>query len=100
MVLSFDVGYSGVLGLVFGVDLIVWLDYGYKVVEKLMLMVKELIFIVYGKGFDCFYFGGCLNGGCYIFNIFVCMLDEYDGYFVGVFGFRLFFVVIVNIFGV
>jgi feruloyl esterase len=98
-VLSSDAGHSGALGPAFGVDPIARLDYGYKAVEKLTPMAKELISIAYGKGPDRSYFGGCSNGGRHTFNTFARMPDEYDGYLAGAPGFRLPFAAIANIFG-
>ena len=98
-VLSSDAGHSGALGPAFGVDPIARLDYGYKAVEKLTPMAKELISIAYGKGPDRSYFGGCSNGGRHTFNTFARMPDEYDGYLAGAPGFRLPYAAIANIFG-
>ena len=98
-VLSSDAGHSGALGPAFGVDPIARLDYGYKAVEKLTPMAKELISIAYGKGPDRSYFGGCSNGGRHTFNTFARMPDKYDGYLAGAPGFRLPYAAIANIFG-
>lgn len=98
-VLSSDAGHSGALGPAFGMDPIARLDYGYKAVEKLTPMAKELISIAYGKGPDRSYFGGCSNGGRHTFNTFARMPDEYDGYLAGAPGFRLPYAAIANIFG-
>lgn len=55
---------------------------------------------MYGKVFDCSYFGGCLNGGCYVMVMVVCNLVDYDGIIVGDLGFYLLKVVIGEMYGV
>ena len=99
-VLSSDAGHSNAQGgPAFGLDPQARLDYGYQAVAKLTPMAKQAIGLIYGKGPDRSYFGGCSNGGRHTMVTAARLASEYDGYLVGSPGFNLPLAALANIFG-
>jgi feruloyl esterase len=99
-VLSSDAGHTNAQGgPAFGLDPQARLDYGYQAVAKLTPMAKQAIGLVYGKGPDRSYFGGCSNGGRHTMVTAARLASEYDGYLVGSPGFNLPLAALANIFG-
>ena len=99
-VLSSDAGHSNAQGgPAFGLDPQARLDYGYQAVAKLTPIAKQAIGLIYGKGPDRSYFGGCSNGGRHTMVTAARLASEYDGYLVGSPGFNLPLAALANIFG-
>jgi pimeloyl-ACP methyl ester carboxylesterase len=88
-VISSDAGHNGSQNPSFGADPEARQNYGYGAVAKLTPMAKAMIALVYGKGPDRSYIGGCSNGGRHTMVAASRFADQYDGYLVGAPGYRL-----------
>ena len=88
-VLSSDAGHNAAQNPSFGIDPQARLDYGYQAVGKLTPMAKSMINLVYGKGPDRSYLGGCSNGGRHTLVGAARYSDQYDGFLAGSPGFNL-----------
>ncbi|AOJ73193.1 MULTISPECIES: tannase/feruloyl esterase family alpha/beta hydrolase [Burkholderia] len=88
-VISSDAGHGAKQNPRFGVDPGVRLDYGYRAVDALTPMAKQVIRIAYGKAPERSYFGGCSNGGRHAMVAAARNAGEYDGVIAGDPGFHL-----------
>jgi feruloyl esterase len=96
-VLSSDAGHDGKAqpeaglagGNRFGLDPEARAYYGYKAVEVLTPIGKQLIATYYGKPADRSYGVGCSNGGRHAFVAAARLAQEYDGFLAGAPGFNL-----------
>ena len=99
-VLSSDAGHTLAQGgPAFGFDPQARLDYGYQAVAKLTPMAKHSLALVYGKGPDRSYFGGCSNGGRHTLVAAARYAEDYDGFLAGAPGYNLPLAALANIFG-
>ncbi|AZR36583.1 tannase/feruloyl esterase family alpha/beta hydrolase [Xanthomonas vasicola] len=88
-VISSDAGHEGDQNPLFGLDPQARLDYGYRAVQVLTAMAKQVIAVAYGKGPDTSYFGGCSNGGRHAMVAAARDAANYDGILAGDPGFHL-----------
>lgn len=82
-VISSDAGHSAAQNPLFGIDPDARLDYGYRAVDALTPMAKQVIRLAYGKAPDRSYFGGCSNGGRHAMVAAVRNAGDYDGIVAG-----------------
>ncbi|KGW21133.1 tannase and feruloyl esterase family protein [Burkholderia pseudomallei MSHR2451] len=82
-VISSDAGHSAAQNPLFGIDPDARLDYGYRAVDALTPMARQVIRLAYGKAPDRSYFGGCSNGGRHAMVAAVRNAGDYDGIVAG-----------------
>jgi len=88
-VISSDSGHSAAQNPRFGLDPQARLDYGYRAVERLTPVAKQLIADAYGRGPDRSYISGCSNGGRHALVAAARQSGDYDGVLAGNPGFNL-----------